>query len=43
MNKKDCCLLWAKANLKWAEAKVGKMFYGSDELNCEILFGNHGH
>ena len=39
--QKSCCLLWAKAHLKWCDSKW-KTARWADKLKSEILFGNHG-
>lgn len=35
--EKHCYLLWAKAQLKWTEAKYKKTVLRSDELKFKIL------
>ena len=40
--QKRSCLLWAKAHLKWSEAKCKTVLW-SDESKYKILFGNHRH
>ncbi len=40
MVQKPCCVLWAKAHLKWTVSKW-KSFLWSDESKCDILAGNH--
>lgn len=41
MIQRHCCLLWAKARLKWTEAK-GETDLRADESKFEILFGKLG-
>ena len=41
MIHKHCCLLWAKAHLKWTEA-MWKTVLWSDKWSFEIIFVNHG-
>ncbi len=41
MVQKHCCILWAKAHLKWAVSKWKSVLW-SDKPKFDILVGNHG-
>ncbi len=42
MVQKCCCVLWAKAHLKWTVSKWKSVLW-SDESKFDILVGNHRH
>ncbi len=42
MVQKRCCVLWAKAHLKWTVSKWKSVLW-SDKSKFDILVGHHGH